>query len=577
MNISGAYCVRFGLEQIGVKYTFGIPGVHNTEIYDEINKSEIISPILVTHEGCASFMADAITRTGNSIGTCLVVPGAGLTHAASGIAEAYLDGIAMLVITGGTRRDTGRSYQLHQIDQEKMTHGYSKGYFRPNTHEEIIPSIYKAYELAISGEPGPVILEIPGELQLLQGKVDSLPKYIPSPSVERPKFDMDLIEKACDLLITKKYGIYVGWGAVGAFKELEELAEILEAPVCTTLQGLSSFRGSHPLHTGMGFGRSAVPAAENTFKNIEGLLAIGVRFSELATGSYGIDDPKNLIHIDINKEVFDKNYQTTLSIHADALEAIRAILSVLKKRNYKRAVDEVLRNQIKEEKLKYNYQWLKEQNDKRVGPGFFFKALREQLKDNDIVVADDGNHTFLTEELMPIHSPAGFISPSDFNCMGYCVPATIAAKLNNPDKEVVGIVGDGAFMMTCMEIITATNLGLSPVFFIFNDGELGQISMFQKIPLNRKTCTVLPSIDFKGVAQTTGARYFEINNDQEIQNMFKEIFADKRSLPTIVNVKIDYSKKTKFTEGVVKTNLGRFPLRDKVRILTRALKRHILG
>ena len=109
MNISGAYCVRFGLEQIGVKYTFGIPGVHNTEIYDEINKSEIISPILVTHEGCASFMADAITRTGNSIGTCLVVPGAGLTHAASGIAEAYLDGIAMLVITGGTRRDTGRS------------------------------------------------------------------------------------------------------------------------------------------------------------------------------------------------------------------------------------------------------------------------------------------------------------------------------------------------------------------------------------------------------------------------------------------------------------------------------------
>jgi acetolactate synthase-1/2/3 large subunit len=577
MNISGSYCVRYALEQIGVKYTFGIPGVHNTEIYDEINKSETITPILVTHEGCASFMADSITRTGNSIGVCLVVPGAGLTHAASGIAEAYLDGIAMLVITGGTRRDTGREYQLHQIDQEKMTHGFSKGYFRPNTHDEITQTIYDAYELAVSGEPGPVIIEIPGELQLLQGKVSSLPNYSPSPKRDKPILDRTLIEKACDLLMSHNYGIYVGWGAVKAFKELEELAELLEAPVCTTLQGLSSFRASHPLHTGMGFGRSAVPAAENTFKNIEGLLAIGVRFSELATGSYGIDDPQNLIHIDINKNVFDKNYQTTVAIHADALEAIKAIIETLKQKKYQRSHDQTLRDQIKNDKLKYNYQWIKELNENKVGPGFFFKALRDQLSDDDIVVADDGNHTFLTEELMPINSPVGFISPSDFNCMGYCVPATIAAKLNNPNKEVVGIVGDGAFMMTCMEIITASNLGLTPIFFIFNDGELGQISMFQKIPLNRKTCTVLPSLNFEGVAKTTGAQYFEIHNDNEIEAKFKEIFSPKRTSPTVVNVKIDYSKKTKFTEGVVKTNLGRFPLRDKVRILGRALKRHIVG
>ena len=361
------------------------------------------------------------------------------------------------------------------------------------------------------------------------------------------------------------------------YRELEELAELLEAPVCTTLQGLSSFRASHPLHTGMGFGRSAVPAAENSMNKVEGVLAIGVRFSELATGSYGIEDPKNLIHIDINPEVFDKNYKTSVAIHSDSKIAIEKIIKELKHRNFQRSEDRALRDQIKEDKIKYNYQWLKEESSEKVGPGFFFRELRNQLKDSDIVVADDGNHTFLTEELMPIHSPAGFISPSDFNCMGYCVPATIAAKLNNPEKEVVGIVGDGAFLMTCMEIITASTLELSPVFFIFNDGELGQISMFQKIPLNRKTCTILPSLQFEGVARTTGARYFEINSDFEIKNRFEEIFTPNRKLPTIVNVKIDYSKKTKFTEGVVKTNLGRFPLRDKIRVLARAVKRHTLG
>ena len=179
MKKTGSELAVFALEQIGVKNTFGIPGVHNTELYDALNNSEKIEPILVTHESCGSFMADAVSRTSDSIGVCAIVPAAGTTHAMSGIGEAYLDGIPMLIISGGTRRDTGRHYQLHQLDQEKLVAAITKGYFRPKTQDEIISTIYEAYDLATSGEPGPVFIELSIELQLFRGEVSEMQQYQP--------------------------------------------------------------------------------------------------------------------------------------------------------------------------------------------------------------------------------------------------------------------------------------------------------------------------------------------------------------------------------------------------------------
>lgn len=577
MKKSGGSLLVHALEQIGVKFTFGIPGVHNTEIYDELSKSSI-KPILVTHEGCASFAADGVSRTSDSIGTCLIVPAAGLTHAASGIAEAYLDGVPMLVITGGIRRDSGRAYQLHDISQEEVSKGFVKGYFRPEKHNDVIPTIYEAYELAISGEPGPVLIEIPGELQMLLGDVDEIPNY--KAKENEWKFEeKDLDEAIQTLKNSKRPGIYLGWGAKEATDTMIEIAELLGAPVCTTLQGLSVFPANHPLHTGMGFGASAVPAAENAFKDCDCMLAIGVRFSELATGSYGIPDPQNLIHIDINKEVFNKNYKAKVCLEGDAQAAATKILQGLKTLSY--SIDpsrKNLKTQIENDKKIFFNNWTKKENKEKVSPGFFFKGLRELMDKDAIVVTDDGYHTFLTEELLPIYKSKHFISPSDFNSMGYCVPAANGAKLANPETQVIGIVGDGAFLMTGLETLTATNNNLGIVYFIFNDGELGQISLFQKIPLNRKTCTVLGEIKFKAIAQATGTAYLPIKNDSEIQQKIKEAFEiSKEGRPVIVDVNIDYSQKTKFSEGVIKTNLSRFPLRDKVRVLGRALKRHTIG
>ena len=202
MKKSGAFLVRYALEQIGVKYTFGIPGVHNTEIYDELNKSEQITPMLVTHEGGAAFMADAISRTSDSIGCCVIVPAAGTTHAMSGIGEAYLDGIPTMIITGGTRTDSGRAYQLHAIDQLKIVDGITKAAYRVEKHEDIIPTIYEAYKIAVSGEPGPVFIEVPANLQLFQGEVQEIAEF---KSVEdHPPIYGDKINQAVEILMNAK-------------------------------------------------------------------------------------------------------------------------------------------------------------------------------------------------------------------------------------------------------------------------------------------------------------------------------------------------------------------------------------
>lgn len=577
MKKTGAWLVRYALEQIGVKHTFGIPGVHNTEIYDELNKSDLIRPILVTHEGGAAFMADAISRTSDHTGTLLIVPAAGVTHAASGIGEAYLDGIPMLIISGGIRTDSGKTYQLHEVDQHALLAPITKKTYKIDTHEQIIPAIYEAYQIANSGEPGPVFIEVPVNLQLFPGEVSEPQPFVAAS--EETGLDQEAIQQAAQkLYAASNPGLFVGWGAVDARQETIKIAEFLNAPVSTTLQGLSVFPADHALHTGMSFGQASVPASENAFRNCDCMLAIATRFSEIATGSFGVNPPANLIHIDINKKVFNANYPASITIEGDARPVLAELLKALQALGGPKYDDGSLKASIKNDKAAYYKEWFKHDSKGRVNPARFFVELRKQLDDDAIVVADDGNHTFLTAELMPIHSERGFISPTDFNCMGYATPAVTAVKLVNPDKQVVGIIGDGAFLMTCMETLTAASLGTGGVFFVFNDGELSQISQAQEIPYNRKTCTVLNEAKFNGVAQATGCEFITIKDDTDceagIQRALAYAALDK---PVIVDVKIDYSKRTRFTKGIVKTNLGRFSIGNKVRFVGRALLRKVTG
>src|SRR5690606_38378576 len=306
MKKTGAALARFALEQLGVSHTFGIPGVHNTELYDELNASPHIQPVLVAHECGTAFMADAFSRTGQRIGTLVIVPAAGGTHAASGIGEAGLDGIPMLIISGGIHSENGRQYQLHDIDQHALLKPITKATFRILSHAEVIPTLYEAYRIATGGEPGPVFVELPYNIGNFLAEVEAMPLFQPAPPAAAAD-QQTLREMARQLVAARHPGLFLGWGAMAAQRELIELAEWLGAPVCTTLQGLSAFPANHPLHVGMGFGAYAVPAAANAFGDCDCLLAVGTRFAEIPTGSYSMPVPENLIHLDINPQVFDAN------------------------------------------------------------------------------------------------------------------------------------------------------------------------------------------------------------------------------------------------------------------------------
>ncbi len=577
MKKTGSQLAVFALEQIGVTHTFGIPGVHNTELYDELNKSAQIEPVLVTHECGGAFMADAISRTSNSVGCMVIVPAAGLTHAMSGIGEAYLDGIPMLIISGGIRTDTGKAYQLHDIEQQKILAGITKKSWKVETHKEIIPAIYEAYKIAVCGEPGPVFVEIPVNLQLFRGEIDELPEFRFSRSIPEPE-ESDIRQAANLLMEAKNPGLFLGWGAADAMNQSKNIAELLEMPVATTLQGLSVFPGNHPLHTGMGIGSYAVPASENAFEECDCLLAVGARFGEIPTGSFGMKVPENLIHVDINPEVFNKNYPAKVTIHGDSADVLNRLIKLLERPETADERGKRLRALIKKSKDDYFTEWEKASNDGRVNPALFFRELRKQLDDEAIVTVDDGNHTFLAAELFEVRKSRHFICPTDFNCMGYCVPAAIGAKIGSPGKQVVGIAGDGAFLMTGMELITAKTRNIGVVIFVFHDGELSQISQSQEIPYSRKVCTKLGEMNFEGMALATGSRYFKMKNNEEIADVIsKALRTAEKGEPVIVDVNIDYSKRTRFTKGIVKTNLGRFPFNEKARFIGRALKRKITG
>jgi acetolactate synthase-1/2/3 large subunit len=287
-----------------------------------------------------------------------------------------------------------------------------------------------------------------------------------------------------------------------------------------------------------------------------------------------------LIHVDINPAVFNANYEARLSIEGDAGVVMQALLDQLRAMpmdaNATKARGARIQRQIAHDKKAYVDEWLSHDSGQRVNPGRFFQALRSKLPDDSYLVTDDGNHTFLVAELFESRRSRHLITPTDFNCMGYGVPAMVGIKLTHPDKQVVGVVGDGAFLMTGLELLTATEHKLGVVCYVFNDGELSQISQAQKLPFNRKACTVLPEVRFKGIADAVGAHYLRMAGDADIASVIEQAQSlSAQGQPVIVDVLIDYSKQTRFTKGILRTNLMRMDMGNKLRMIGRAAWRRV--
>ena len=589
MNKTGAWLVRYALEQLGVTHTFGIPGIANAEIYDELEQSSQITPHLVNHEMSAAFMADALNRTNpDSIGIMLIVSGAGVTHSATGIGEAYLAGIPMLIIAGiADYKNTAYEKTTHQdsINQQELLKPLTKASFQITEHQQIIETIFNAYNIATSEKPGPVLIEIPVSVQIASADVEEpLSIHLSAANQEQLEYsDVEVSSTAKYLLDADHPGILVGWGAVDAQSELIALAEQLGAPVSTTLSGISSFPARHPLHSGMIFGPAAVPSARNAFENCDCLLAIGTSFSQIDTASGSVVPPEKLIHIDSDKQVFNRVYPATQTLCGEPKQILNSLLYKLQAHQEQPAQSDELCAAIASDKAAFKKEWLSHNSKGRVNPAVFFDKLHSAIntdpnQEESIIITDDGNHCFLAAELMPINNSRGFITASNFNAMGYCVPAVNAAKIVNPNKQVIGIVGDGAMLMSGMEALTAVREKLGTIYCIFNDGQLSRISHSQEITNNQKTCTQLGNVNWGAFADAIECGYFSINNNNEIETALRRALETAaHGQPVFIDVAIDYSRRSNFAQGVEIATLSELSGRDKLRLVSRAIVRKIMG
>ena len=560
-----AQAIVAALDALAVKRVFGLPGIQNIELFEELAQAsfETTTP---TNESAAAFMADAYARTVGALGVLIVTAGPGLTNALTGIAEAALDSSPLLVIVSAKSASLKMKFQLHQIPQAELVRPLVKKAYQPSTPDEVIKAIFEAAALAQAGEPGPTLVEVPADL--LMNSINFSYVFATPPP---PSLDGALLERVALLLRQSRApGIYVGAGAFGAAKELLALAELLEAPVATTISGRGIIPEDHPLAVGYGFGKSSSLAAWRTFRKVQTLLAIGCRYGEVATGSYGMRLPVEHIHIDINPTTLEANYPAAIAVQADAREAIIGLLKRLE--DVKRAKNSVLRTRI---------ETLKAERERsvtaaipqsvHVSPARFLRALRSRMKRDAILTTDSGSHQFWSLSDFPVYEPRTFLSPTDFQAMGFSIPAAIAAKLAHPERQVVSLVGDGGFLMSGFECLNAVKLKLGVVIVVFCDGAWGLIQDAQRRVYRRAAFTEIANPNYRLLAESLGMTHVQIASDRDIEGGLDAVLAQSGSC--LVEVNVQYTHSPDYVIGASPQLFKSLPLNVQFNVARRFVSR----
>ena len=567
--ITGARAIVKSLEKIGIEYTFGIPGSQNLELIDSFLNSSIRN-ILVTNELSAAFMADGYSRVTGKTGVCLAIPGPGLTNMITGLAEAFVDSSPLVVLVIGLGK-SNKVFQIHQIEQLEVVRPIVKDVIKIDNAEEIRKGIYKAFYLAQEGEPGPVVVEIPKKL--LNKNTEYQEGDATRSEKEADNEDAVKIKQIAEMLLKANLcGIYAGAGAFSASSQIRQLAEIFSMPVSTTVSGKGAFPEDHELSLGFGFGPSGSKLAENIFKKCDVILSLGCKFSEMATGGWGTQISGKLIHIDKNKYVFNKHYSAKIFLCKDVKIVLEKILRILGDTKKKRNTE--LIEKIRKGKAEYLKSIETAHFSDGIHPAQFFYQLRKLVDRETILVTDCGNHQLWAISDFVVFEPRTFITPSDYQAMGFSIPAAIGAKIGCPDRRVICVCGDGGFLMSGFELLTAVREKINLSVIVFNDGALGLIKGLQKRIYGRTTLVDFVSPDYENIAKALNIGYLEINTGEELITALKQMTSEERVI--LVNIKIKYNELPKYIKGVEKTVLRNLTLSQKINLISKRVRRLLM-
>lgn len=534
----GGEAIIESLKNMGVKTIFGYPGGQTIPFYDMLYDSDL-DHILVRHEQCAAHAADGYARASGKVGVCLATSGPGATNLVTGIATAYMDSSPIIAITGQVPTHLIGNDAFQEADIIGITMPITKHSFQPK-NPDLIPSMIKSsFEIAASGRPGPILIDVPkevqeGELSKFDDSIMDTPGYNPT-----IKGNIKQIKKARDLIReSKKPMILAGAGVIisNACSELKKLSDKIDAPVMTSLLGKGAIDENDDMALGM-LGMHGRKVSNDYVNEADLLIAVGIRFSDRTTGRLDsfVPDTK-VIHIDIDPAEIGKNVDVDLPIVGDAKNVLSSLNKILKDYEVSEEVKSWA-NMIKQKKQdllpRVTY------DDVPLKPQTVIKEISEVLTPESILTTDVGQNQMWAAHFYNTQKPRKFISSGGLGTMGFGFPSAIGAKVACPDDPVVSINGDGGFLMVCQELATVREYDIPVIAVVLENRTLGMVYQWQSLLYDERHSQTLlgNSPDFVKLAESFGVNAVKITKPDETKDALSSAIKDNE--PILLNVVID--------------------------------------
>ncbi|HIF9294838.1 TPA: acetolactate synthase 3 large subunit [Photobacterium damselae] len=543
--LSGADMVVRSMIDQGVKHIFGYPGGSVLDIYDALHEKSDIEHVLVRHEQAAVHMADGYARATGEVGVVLVTSGPGATNAITGIATAYMDSIPMVVLSGQVMSSLIGNDAFQECDMVGISRPVVKHSFLVTKPEDIPTIIKKAFYLAATGRPGPVVVDIPKDMLNPQERYPyhypetiALRSYNPTTNGHKGQIKRGL--KA--LLAAKRPALYVGGGAImsGCSAQLLELAERLNLPVVSTLMGLGAFPGDHPNSVGM-LGMHGTYEANMTMHNSDLIFGIGVRFDDRTTNNLAKYCPNaTILHIDIDPSSISKTVNADIPIVGSADVVLELMLKLLNEQQETNDGADLDRwwHDIQGWRDRQCLQY--ETNSDRIKPQQVIESLYQLTQGNAYVASDVGQHQMFAALYYPFAKPRRWINSGGLGTMGFGLPAAMGVKFALPEEEVICVTGDGSIQMNIQELSTALQYDIPVKIVNLNNRFLGMVKQWQDmIYQGRHSHSYMDSVpDFAAIAEAYGHVGVRITDPKTLDSQLKEALALKDKL-VFIDISVD--------------------------------------
>ena len=547
-QMTGAEMVIKALIEQGVEVIFGYPGGAVLPIYDEIFKNQgKIKHVLCRHEQGAAHAAEGYARSTGKVGCVMVTSGPGATNAVTGLTDALLDSIPVVCITGQVPTFLIGTDAFQEADTTGITRPCTKHNYLVKDANDIAETMHEAFHVARSGRPGPVVIDIPKDVQFAKGGYQEAKKLEQEFYQPRTQPDMAAIEAAVELMANAKQPVfYTGGGVINAGPEasklLRELVQETGFPITSTLMGLGAYPASDKQWLGM-LGMHGTFEANWAMHDCDVMINIGARFDDRVTGRTDKFSPNSTkIHVDIDASSINKNIHVDIPIVADAAEAIRAMIEVWKKRKYK--ADEAAMKkwwaQIEEWRAKNCLAY--KNDDKIIKPQYALERLRhftEKDKRDTFITTEVGQHQMWAAQFLPFDNPNRWMTSGGLGTMGYGLPAAIGTQMGNPDGLVIDVAGEASILMNIQEMSTAVQYRLPVKIFILNNQWMGMVRQWQELlhgeRYSESYTESLP--DFVKLAEAYGGVGLRAETPDELDGVIEEMLQTDRV--TIVDVCVD--------------------------------------